>query len=854
MVVRWTYLSNPEGEDASSVNGDGASVKTTSFRVSDGKITEIWEDYDALEQRHIPSNRKEGLDTLLSFRVIGGWLAAYIGIPAILLYPVGLAVFAFQLLLSKNLEFLTALYAASLVPATLLVGYGLKVFVMPIFVSFVVSLATAHLRVWWLLKVRKKLTVTVTELERRTRRTLMSLAGGSLVAMAAALLWLAPIPLFSAFTITFSLVPAVLVGGWSGILIASDYVQHTSRPERNNVLFGRHLFLRGVREGWIARGLSSAYLGSAFCASVVILAIAAAGQGPDLPRVIISTRGEQVEALNKTPPLLLAHSEGYWHVLTSVEAERTKYDTEQDAFLSIPDDEVKRATVIEDPIADLSVVKTSSHGTIGWVGDIVTYTLETANNGPDPATGVRLFTELPQGVEHVSATASQGDCNGNIAVHGERNIECKLGSLTAEDTATVRIKVRLEEVGILHSTTIVQSKGFDYYTDNSKETEYIRAKLDANPPETGATIPRKPNSNGWYNTDIPVRLGAKDNGGSGVKEIVYSLSGAQNKHETTYDSQDKLAVTAEGETKVTYFAKDAAGNTEPEKTLSVKLDKTKPTVKCETPNGIWQNKDVSISCTASDSVSGLENATNADFFLSTALAEDPVEAGKENDDASTNSTDICDAAGNCKNVGPIGDIKVDKKAPVVRINKPVNGAKYKLGEPVDADYHCTDGGSGVEACVGSITNGSSIDTSSIGTKTFQVTANDKAGNTTSAAHSYSVTYSLVSEGSIHLVEAPPSMLHIARAGDTVLVQFKLGGYKGLDVFAVGYPLSKEIKCTEQGRSTTIGGNNVQFMEDSGSGHYTYEWDTSDDWSGTCRRLLLKLNDGTQYLADFRFTR
>ncbi|HSS81485.1 MAG TPA: PxKF domain-containing protein, partial [Gaiellaceae bacterium] len=39
-----------------------------------------------------------------------------------------------------------------------------------------------------------------------------------------------------------------------------------------------------------------------------------------------------------------------------------------------------------------------------------------------------------------------------------------------------------------------------------------------------------------------------------------------------------------------------------------------------------------------------------------------------------------------------------------------------------------------------------------------------------------------------------------------------------------------------------------------SGHYSYGWQTSNTWAGTCRRFQLQLNDGTATLhtADFMF--
>ena len=54
-------------------------------------------------------------------------------------------------------------------------------------------------------------------------------------------------------------------------------------------------------------------------------------------------------------------------------------------------------------------------------------------------------------------------------------------------------------------------------------------------------------------------------------------------------------------------------------------------------------------------------------------------------------------------------------------------------------YDCADATSGIATCTGSVPNGSSIDTSTPGTKTLSVTATDIAGNTTTETRSLTVT-------------------------------------------------------------------------------------------------------------------
>ena len=71
----------------------------------------------------------------------------------------------------------------------------------------------------------------------------------------------------------------------------------------------------------------------------------------------------------------------------------------------------------------------------------------------------------------------------------------------------------------------------------------------------------------------------------------------------------------------------------------------------------------------------------------------------------------------------------------VTITTPPNGAVYLLNQPVNANYSCT--GTFFE-CAGTVTNGSPIDTSSLGTKTFTAEADVTSGPTVTASSTYQV--------------------------------------------------------------------------------------------------------------------
>ncbi len=51
---------------------------------------------------------------------------------------------------------------------------------------------------------------------------------------------------------------------------------------------------------------------------------------------------------------------------------------------------------------------------------------------------------------------------------------------------------------------------------------------------------------------------------------------------------------------------------------------------------------------------------------------------------------------------------------------------------------------------------------------------------------------------------------------------------------------------------TVGYSSLTY--DPASDTYTYVWKTDKRWEGTCRQLVVRLDDGTSHRANFKFTR
>jgi hypothetical protein len=378
---------------------------------------------------------------------------------------------------------------------------------------------------------------------------------------------------------------------------------------------------------------------------------------------------------------------------------------------------------------------------------------------------------------------------------------------------------------------------------------------DSTPPTTTPSVAPEPNPRGWTSADTILTLTAADDaGGSGVKELTYSATGAQAIAERTVaDDTVALTITEEGVTTIAYQATDIAGNRQAPNTLTVRLDKTAPAVTCAEPDGAWHATDVTRACTASDARSGLADPADTDFGLATA-----VQDGTETADAATTSRTICDQAGNCATAGPLSGNRVDKKAPTVALTCPA-GDVVK-GSTATASWSASDGGSGL---VGAASDTIALDTSSVGTRTTTLASSFKKDIVENASAPSSCSFRVIFAwtGFLQPVDntdaAGNHILNKAKAGSTIPVKFSLGGDQGLGVLATDFPkVSGTFGCSvdptsdliEEYSTATVSG----LKYDAVANQYTYNWKTDAKWAGQCRSLLVRLVDGTTHRADFNF--
>jgi extracellular elastinolytic metalloproteinase len=96
------------------------------------------------------------------------------------------------------------------------------------------------------------------------------------------------------------------------------------------------------------------------------------------------------------------------------------------------------------------------------------------------------------------------------------------------------------------------------------------------------------------------------------------------------------------------------------------------------------------------------------------------------------------------------------------------------------------------------------------------------------------------------------------AGQTVPLRFNIGGDLGTSPLASNQPSSQRINCgtglpVQFAITTPTDSANNKLTYNSTTQRYQYNWATEAGWAGTCRQVILTLDDGTQLRARFEFT-
>lgn len=196
---------------------------------------------------------------------------------------------------------------------------------------------------------------------------------------------------------------------------------------------------------------------------------------------------------------------------------------------------------------------------------------------------------------------------------------------------------------------------------------------------------------------------------------------------------------------------------------------------------------------------------------------------------------------------------VDTTAPVIScpadivVNLPANSAAVSM--PVSFNPTASDS-CGTAGVTTSHASGANFP---VGTTLVTATATDQSGNTSSCTFNVTVRYLFA--GFFSPISNLP-VLNTVKAGSTIPIKFSLSGNKGLNIFAANSPASGLVACNSTDpvvdltEIDTPGASVLTY--DAASDRYSYNWKTLKTWEGTCRQLVVTLNDGANYRANFKF--
>jgi hypothetical protein len=329
-----------------------------------------------------------------------------------------------------------------------------------------------------------------------------------------------------------------------------------------------------------------------------------------------------------------------------------------------------------------------------------------------------------------------------------------------------------------------------------------------------------------------------------------------------------------GDDTFTYKAKDvtpiSGRNVSATVTIHV-IDLTPPvvTVTIPTPtgsNGYFKTSPVSVSISATDpsNVTTIACTDNGSTIAVGSLTGIGTSAAGGTASLTADGTHnlVCTATDGVGNSGAgpgssnTGTVKIDTVAPTITITRAANNANIILKTVMTSSYTCTDPNpaSGVASCIGTVANGSNIDTATVGAKPFTVTATDNAGNQSTATNNYLVIYNFVLssvKNPANLGSAVPISWQLKDAlGNTINSLSTLVKIESVFNGAAGGGCSASATGTRetlyQLPSGATGGSDFRLV----SGGYAFNWDSTTASSAPtitgkgCYTVLITLNDGS----------
>lgn len=227
-------------------------------------------------------------------------------------------------------------------------------------------------------------------------------------------------------------------------------------------------------------------------------------------------------------------------------------------------------------------------------------------------------------------------------------------------------------------------------------------------------------------------------------------------------------------------------------------------------------------------------------------------AGLNNYELSAASIDSDSVLADDADLLPDENSSEDTASPEINISCPAEGALYVLNQKVLAAWEAIDDQSGIETSAATDETGKAIDTGSVGTKTFIVTATDSAGNSASKKISYKVVYAF--GGILSPIKSDGSSTF--KPGSTIPVKFQLKDKNGKFITNASAKLIYEkldkaaMKAGQKLPPTSFAAVRNKFNYNMKGKLYTYNINTKG-WPIGTYLLTILLDDDISYKVSFK---
>ncbi len=442
-------------------------------------------------------------------------------------------------------------------------------------------------------------------------------------------------------------------------------------------------------------------------------------------------------------------------------------------------------------------------------------------------------------------------------------------------------------------------------TDSDGETTsgmFNVSVVDTTAPSITFSLSPPANANGWHNSPVTVSFTCSDSE-SGIASCTGPI---------TLNSEG-INQSASG------TAVDNYGNSATVTASGINIDLTPPVINASVspgPNGNgWNNSNVTVSFTCSDSLSGIDtcpadvtvsdegtatvsrtvfdNAGNSNSASVTVKLDKTAPTisgsaspaananGWNNTDVSVNFTcadatsgvdgacgpdatltgegagqsasgSVTDKAGNSASA-TVSGINIDKTAPTVSlVGGPADGVSYYFGSvPAAPTCSASDALSGLDGSC-SVSGYSAA----VGTHTVSASADDKAGNSASASSTYTVL-AWTLRGFYQPVDMGSGVVNTVKNGSTVPLKFEIFACSNelTDTADVASFSAKQVPCTK------FSGDAIDEIEVVATGGTSLRYDTTGgqfiyNWktptkSGNCYVVTMATDDGSSISAQFK---